>query len=150
VGRTRTPNAPERRRGPPRGAGAELREDLVDHRPLGHERDEAHRAVAGGAREGVDFKDLLQQRRPPTGGRLGLTPHPTRAVGVPAVVPRGDVPLVRYVTALAARLYVSRSSATGFLALTRARGGRDAAGGDAGDLAEQPAPIQTITRAVAW
>ena len=45
-----------------RGAGAAVREDLVDHRPLGSERDEAHRAVAGGGTQRVDFNDLRQQR----------------------------------------------------------------------------------------
>jgi len=78
-----------------RGAGAEVREDLVDHGPLRDAGDEAHHAVAGRAREGVDLEDLLQQRRPPAGGlggpepwrgndrgrrlglgRLGLTAHP--------------------------------------------------------------------------
>ena len=46
-----------------RHAGAEVREDLVDHRPLGNERDEAQRAVAGGTRERVVLEDLLEQRR---------------------------------------------------------------------------------------
>jgi len=40
-----------------------VREDLVDHGPLRDAGDEAHHAVAGRAREGVDFKDLLQHRR---------------------------------------------------------------------------------------
>ena len=39
------------------GAGPEVREELVDHRRLGHERDEAHRAVAGRTRERVDLKE---------------------------------------------------------------------------------------------
>jgi len=47
-----------------RRAGAEVREDLVDHGPLRAAGDEAHHAVAAGAREGVDLEDLLQQRRP--------------------------------------------------------------------------------------
>ena len=46
-----------------RRAGAEGREDLVDHRGLRDERDAAHDAVAGGTREGVDLEDLLEQRR---------------------------------------------------------------------------------------
>jgi len=43
-----------------RGAGSEVREDLVDHGPLRDEGDEAHHAVAGRARDGVDLEDLLQ------------------------------------------------------------------------------------------
>jgi len=58
-GRGQTPRGVGRRR----GAGAEVREDLVDHRRLGADGDETHRAVAGGAREGIDCEDLLQQRR---------------------------------------------------------------------------------------
>ena len=46
------------------GARAEVREDQVDHRRLGDERDEAHRAVAGGTRERVDLEDLLQEGGP--------------------------------------------------------------------------------------
>ena len=46
-----------------RGARAEVRQDLVDHRRLRDERDEAHHAVAGRAREGIDFADLRQERR---------------------------------------------------------------------------------------
>ncbi len=46
-----------------RGAGPEVREDLVDHRRLSNERDDAHRAVAGRTRERVDLKELLEQRR---------------------------------------------------------------------------------------
>jgi hypothetical protein len=46
-----------------RGAGPEVREDLVDHRRLGDERDEAHRAVAGRTRERVDLNELLQEGR---------------------------------------------------------------------------------------
>jgi hypothetical protein len=45
------------------GAGAEVGEDLVDHRRLGDERDEAHRAVAGRARQRVHLNDLLEARR---------------------------------------------------------------------------------------
>jgi len=51
-----------------RRAGAEGREDLVDHRRLRDARHDPHGAVAGRAREGVDFKELPQQRRPPAGG----------------------------------------------------------------------------------
>ena len=98
-----------------RAAGLEMREDLVDHRRLGDERDDPHGAVARGTRERVDFEDLLQQGRPAAGGLRGReswrgddhgrrrrqgfrrTPHSARAVGVPAIVPRGDVPLVRNV-----------------------------------------------------
>ena len=46
-----------------RRAGPEVGEDLVDHRRLRDERDEAHDAVAGGIREGVDLEELLEQRR---------------------------------------------------------------------------------------
>jgi len=46
-----------------RGTGAEVREDQVDHRRLGNAGHDPHGAGAGGAREGVDFKELLQQRR---------------------------------------------------------------------------------------
>jgi hypothetical protein len=54
-----------------RGAGAEVREDLVDHRRLGDEGDDAHRAVAGGTGERIDFEDLLQEGRPSVGGLRG-------------------------------------------------------------------------------
>jgi hypothetical protein len=96
-----------------RGARPAMREDPVDHRDLGDERDDPHGAMAGRARQRVDLEHLLQQGRPPAGGLgrreswrgddqgwrigcggLGLTPHPARTVGVPAVVPRGDVALV--------------------------------------------------------
>jgi len=43
-------------------------EDLVDHRRLGDEGDDAHRTVAGRTRQRVDVEDLLQQGRPPAGG----------------------------------------------------------------------------------
>ena len=103
-------------RGPPcasRAARSAMREDPVDHRGLGDERDNPHGAMAGRARERVDLKDLLEQRRPPAGGLggrqprrggdhgrrsgrdgLSLTSHPPRAIGIPAVVPRRDVALV--------------------------------------------------------
>ncbi len=74
-----------------------MREDPVDHRGLGDERDDPQGAMAGRARQRVDLEDLLQERRPPAGrlgGReswrgddqrwrlggygLGLPPHPTR------------------------------------------------------------------------
>jgi hypothetical protein len=38
-------------------------EDLVNHRRLGDAGDDAHRAVAGRARERVDLRDLLQEHR---------------------------------------------------------------------------------------
>jgi hypothetical protein len=98
-------------RGGGRGdARAEVGEDLVDHRGLGDEGDDPHRAMAGRARERVDFEDLLKQGRPPAGGlgrrqpwrrdegerpfprgRHHLLPHATRPIGIPAVVPRRDV-----------------------------------------------------------
>ncbi len=55
--------------GAPRGVGrgrrasAEVGEDLVDHRRLGDERDDAHHAVAGRTRERVDLNELLQEGR---------------------------------------------------------------------------------------
>ena len=51
-----------------RHAGAEVREDLVDDRRLRDAGDDAHRAVAGGTREGVHLEDLLQEGRPSAGG----------------------------------------------------------------------------------
>ncbi len=99
-----------------RAAGPEVGEDLVDHRRLGDERDEPHRAVAGRAHQRVHLKDLLEERRPPAGGlcrrqprcgnhrrrpvrRCGrrLPPRAPWAIGIPAIVPRGDVALVRNV-----------------------------------------------------
>ncbi len=96
------------------GACAEVRQDPVDHRRLRDESDDPHDAVARGARERVDLEELLEERRPPAGGlrrrqsrrvhdrqrctgRDGLLPgpHPARAVGIPAVVPRRDLALVR-------------------------------------------------------
>jgi hypothetical protein len=96
------------------GAGAEVRQDLVDHRRLRDEGDDPHDAVARGAHERVDLEELLEERRPPAvglrrrqswrvhdrqrcTGRDGLLlgPHPAWAVGIPAVVPRRDVALVR-------------------------------------------------------
>ena len=52
-----------------RRAGAEVGEELVDHGRLREERDDPHRAVAGGTRERVALDKLLQQGRPPAGGR---------------------------------------------------------------------------------
>lgn len=52
-GRGRTPRAGVGGGG--RGAGAELREDPVDHRRLRDAGDDPHRAVAGRARERVDL-----------------------------------------------------------------------------------------------
>ncbi|WP_439643985.1 hypothetical protein, partial [Gemmatimonas sp.] len=46
-----------------RGAGPERREDLIDHRRLGEERDDPHGAMAGRARERVDLEELLEERR---------------------------------------------------------------------------------------
>jgi len=54
-----------------RCAGAEVREDLVDHRDLEDARDDPHGAMAGRAREWVDLEELLEQRRPPAGGLRG-------------------------------------------------------------------------------
>ena len=77
-----------------RGAGAEVREDLIDHRRLRDEGDDPHRAVAGRAREGVDFKDLLQERRPPAAGlggrecRAAGTIGGGTAVAVDSALPR--------------------------------------------------------------
>jgi hypothetical protein len=51
-------------------------EDLVDHRRLGNERDDAHRAVAGRTRERVDLNELLQEGR-----RRGFVPRRLAAVG---------------------------------------------------------------------
>ena len=129
------------------GADTEVREGLVDHRRLRDERDDPHHALAGGTREGVDLDALLEQRRPPAAGaavsrpprgRLadqpsyrvvtwpgsGMCPS-TRArnssgaaVSVPDVGP-SDLS-DRYVTAFAARSYVTRSSATGLRAQDRA------------------------------
>ena len=93
-----------------------MSQDLVDHGPLRDEGDEAHGAVARWARERVDCEALLPPGRPAVGrlGRLpswrgddhgrrighdglGLAAHAARAIGVPAVVPRGHVALVRNV-----------------------------------------------------
>ena len=49
-------------------AAPEVGEDLVDDRRWRDERDDAHDAVAGRAREGIDFENLLQERRPPAAG----------------------------------------------------------------------------------
>lgn len=95
------------------GACAQVRQDLVDHGRLGNERHDPHRADASGARERVDLEDQLQQCRPAAGGigggqprrghgqhgRIGsggLRPaaHAAGAVGIPAIVLRGDLPLV--------------------------------------------------------
>jgi len=56
-----------------RVAGAEVREDLVDHRRLRDERHDPHRAVAGRACEGIDLEDLLEQGRPAAGGLDGAS-----------------------------------------------------------------------------
>jgi len=70
-----------------RRAGPEVGEDLVDHRRVGDEGDEAHRAVAGLAHERVDLEDLLQQRRPPAaglGGRYSRRRHDRYVIAVAA------------------------------------------------------------------
>ena len=71
------------------GAGAEVRQDLIDYRPLGDERHDPRRAVARRP-EGVDLEDLLEEgcRRAlgPPAGNAGATdalfhatiPLPTR------------------------------------------------------------------------
>ena len=71
------------------GAGAEVRQDLIDYRPLGDKRHDPHRAVARRP-EGVDLEDLLEEgcRRAlgPPAGNAGATdalfhatiPLPTR------------------------------------------------------------------------
>jgi len=101
-----------------RGAGAARREDPVDHGGLGDARDDPHGPATRRARQRVAREDLLPQGRPPA-GRLGrrqpgcghhrgrivrrggrrLPPHAQRAIGLPAIVPRGDVPRVRHVHA---------------------------------------------------
>jgi hypothetical protein len=103
------------RRAPHGSAGPEVGEDLVDHRRLGDAGDDAHGAVAGRTCQRVHLKDLLEEGRPAAAGRsrrelwrgddggqhrgggLGVTPHPARAVGIPAIVPRRDMALVRNV-----------------------------------------------------
>jgi len=64
-GRGRTPRGGVGRR---RGAGAEVREDLVDHGPLRDERDDPHGPATGRAGQRVDLEDLLQERRPSAAG----------------------------------------------------------------------------------
>ena len=95
-----------------RGGGPEVGEDLVGDRRLVDTGDDAHRAVAGRARQRVHHKDLLEERRPPAGGlrrrqlrrgnphgwpvRRGWrrpVAHAPRAIRVPAIEPRGDVAL---------------------------------------------------------
>ena len=44
-----------------RGAGAEVREDVVDYRPLGDARDDPHVPVTRRAGKRVDLEDLLQE-----------------------------------------------------------------------------------------
>lgn len=51
-----------------RGASPGVREDLVDHRRLRNECDDAHRAAADRTRERVDLQELLQEGRPSPGG----------------------------------------------------------------------------------
>ena len=64
-GRGGTPSAIEGRAG---STGAEEREDLVDHRRLGEYLDDPLGPAARRAGERIDVEDLLQQRRPTTGG----------------------------------------------------------------------------------
>jgi len=54
-----------------RGAGAEGREDLVDHRRLRDARHDPHGAVAGRTCGGIDLEDLLEQRRPAAAASVG-------------------------------------------------------------------------------
>ncbi len=49
-------------------AGAEVGENLVDHRRLGDARDDPHGPATRRTRERVDLEDLRQERRPPAGG----------------------------------------------------------------------------------
>jgi hypothetical protein len=49
-------------------------EDLVDDRRWRDERDDAQDAVAGRAREGIDFEDLLEEGRPAATGLGGRRP----------------------------------------------------------------------------
>ena len=138
-------------------------EDLVDHRGLRDEGDDAHRAVAGGTGERVDLENLLQEGRPSASGfgrrescggddegwRIGcyglsLSSHPARTVGVPAVVPCRDLPLVRNVhehpgqeATPAARAAVSAAAVVGGLdALASAVAAADTAVEAAGLAAE--------------
>ena len=88
-------------------AGAQVHQDLVNHRGLRDARHDPHRAGAARARERIDLEDLPQERRPPArrlgGGELGHDQHrhagigpgglrlaapPARAVGLPTVVAR--------------------------------------------------------------
>lgn len=76
----RTPNRRRmgRRRAPCPGcggAGAEVRQDLVDHRRVGDDRDDPHGPVAAGAGERVDLEEPAQQRRPPAGDLGGHKPR---------------------------------------------------------------------------
>jgi hypothetical protein len=84
-------------------------EDLVDHRHLGDEGNDAHRAVAARARQRVHLEDLLKE-----GHRGAFAQRRLASVGA------------------------SRGSGT-------MAGGRDGSGGDAGDPAEQTAPMQTVS-----
>ena len=122
-----------------------MREDLVDHRPVGPDGDGTPRAVTGGEREGIDCDDLLEQPRrcgrrlaSHSAGTVAYQPEyrvvtwpvsgmwtSTRArntrgptVAVPAVGP-SDVS-ERYVTAFTVRSSVSYSSAIGCRAPYRA------------------------------
>jgi len=116
VGRTRAPNVPAHRRGVGvrlSGLGGPRR--VVAWRPvqtvqtvqtvLGPRADSARR-------RGLPSRRGLGRCQPWRGddrgrhlglGRLGLTAHPAGAVGVPAIVPRRDVPLVGMWTSTRAR-----------------------------------------------
>ncbi len=54
-----------------RGAGAAVREDLVDHRGLGDARDDPHGPATGRAGQRVNFEELRQERRRSAGTMAG-------------------------------------------------------------------------------
>ena len=148
------------------GAGSEMGEDLVDYRRLGDAGDYPHGAVAGGTRErdsglrprehagGLvlveEFEayeklehgaaERLRQSCGVVGGRQDESAdHPEAAVGEEGG--RMRIPVGPRAMRLQAGHDADREDA---LARQRPDGGRDGAGGDAGDLAEQAAPIETI------
>ncbi|WP_434481137.1 hypothetical protein [Gemmatimonas sp.] len=65
-------------------AGSAVGEDLVDHRRLGDECDDAHGAVAAGTRERVDLEDLLKQGRPPADASVGASGRAGTITGGPS------------------------------------------------------------------
>ena len=67
-----------------RAAGPERREDLIDHRRMGEERDDPHGAMAGRARERVDLEDLLKQGRPPADASVGASGRAGTITGGPS------------------------------------------------------------------